>query len=186
MRTIRASLSFPDFIPWDVEIARLNFGANCGPSSLAAILGKEVCRVMCYFPHFEYSRWTNLTQMRRAFDEAGYSVKVRRCELPTHGVALIQWLGPWTKRDFFSRWSLIHTHWVAVSENYVFDHTECKWQTLEEWSGQVAPRFIENIPQAHGWAVKYGVETTKPSSSWSGLTSGSSRSSSRSEFSLVG
>src|SRR5438477_13185199 len=90
----------PAFVPWDIEVARINFGANCGPASFAAVTRREVCRVIGHFPHFERVRWTNLTQMLRAFAEAGYSTEVRRRVLPAPGVALVQWLGPWTEQDF--------------------------------------------------------------------------------------
>jgi hypothetical protein len=156
----RTSLS-PTFIPWDVEVARVNFGANCGPVSFAALLGTEVCRVMRYFPHFEHARWTNLTQMLRAIECADYDVEVRRRSFPSRGLALIQWLGPWTDEDFFSRWSLPHTHWVAVEGRWVFDHTAGKWQDLRDWAGGVAKGFVSEIPRATGWAVKYGVEVKK-------------------------
>jgi hypothetical protein len=84
-----------EFVPWDIEVARLNFGANCGPSAFAAATGREVCRIMRYFAHFEQSQcWTNLTHMRRAFEQAGYNTEVSRLEMPVVGVALIQWTGP--------------------------------------------------------------------------------------------
>jgi hypothetical protein len=99
--------AIPSFVPWDTEIARINFGANCGPAVFAAVTEREVCRVMQYFPHFPQRSWTNLTQMLRAFLEAGCGTQVQRCAAPSHGVALVQWLGPWTEKQFFSRWSLV-------------------------------------------------------------------------------
>lgn len=148
-----------EFVPWDMEVARLNFGANCGPSAFAATTGKEVCRIMRYFPHFEQSRcWTNLTHMRDAFEAAGYIADVSRLQLPTFGVALIQWTGRWTQKDFFSRWSLVHTHWIAVNNGRVFDDAVGAWQTFSQWINDTAPEYLAEIPQASGWSVKYGVE----------------------------
>jgi hypothetical protein len=172
----------PSFVPWDIEVARINFGANCGPASFAAITGKEVCRVMAHFLHFEHSRWTNLTQMRRAFEDAGYVTMVRKRALPGRGVALVQWLGPWTERDFFSRWSLVHTHWVAVQGGWIFDHTVGAWETLLGWRERVAPEFIAEIPGATGWAVKYGVEIAQGRSGCAG--SGDAESGSSLELAL--
>ena len=88
--------SAPTFVPWDIDVARINFGANCGPAAFAAVTQKEVCRVMQYFPHFPGCNWTNLTQMLRAFAMSGYGTCVERCAAPSRGVALVQWLGPWT------------------------------------------------------------------------------------------
>jgi hypothetical protein len=155
------SISLPTFVPWDIAVARVNFGANCGPASFAALVGREVCRVIGHFPQFEHSKWTNLTQMLRALESADYDAEVRRRVFPSRGLALIQWLGPWTERDFFSRWSLSHTHWVAVEGPWVFDHTVEKWQGLRAWAGSVTKEFVSEIPMATGWAVKYGVEAKK-------------------------
>jgi hypothetical protein len=146
------------YVPWDVEVAEINFGANCGPCSFAAITGKEVCRVMVHFPHFESVQCTNLTQMMKAFSGSNYEINLRRCELPDRGVALIQWLGPWTKKHFFSRWSLIHTHWVAVDRGRIYDHTVGAWQTISAWQETVAAEFLSEISGATGWAVKYGID----------------------------
>ena len=121
---------------------------------------------MRYFPHFEQSRcWTNLTQMRCAFEEARYTTEVSRLRLPAVGVALIQWTGRWTQEHFFSRWSLTHTHWVAVHNGWVFDHQVGTWQTFSEWNSDTAPVYLAEIPQASGWSVKYGVEV-KANSHW--------------------
>lgn len=158
----------PEFVPWDIEVARINFGANCGPASFAATTSREVCRVMRYFAHFEHSPWTTLTQMRRAFIEAGYAIQVFRCQMPTRGVALLQWTGPWTRKNFFSRWSLIHTHWVAVDKDWIFDHTTGEWQTLSQWQCETAPAFLSAIPHACGWAVKYGVDVIASQTNWFG------------------
>ena len=159
MRSGRDSTALP-FVPWDVEVARVNFGANCGPAAFAAVTQQEVCRVMQYFPQFPECRWTNLTQMLRAFAEAGYATQVQKCAAPSRGVALVQWLGPWTEKQFFSRWSLIHTHWIGVESDRVFDHNACCWQTLAEWAAGTAAGLIGEVRRATGWRIKYGVEVT--------------------------
>lgn len=151
----------PSLVPWDIEVARINFGANCGPAAFAAVTQREVCRVMQYFPHFPERRWTNLTQMLRAFDAAGFVTRVEKCVAPSRGVALVQWLGPWTKRQFYSRWSLVYTHWVGIDGDWIFDHNACCWQMLGEWSEGTAAELIAEIPHATGWRIKYGVVVTK-------------------------
>jgi len=152
------------YVPWDIEVARLNFGANCGPSAFAAATGREVCRVMRYFAHFEHSPWTNLSQMKAALLASGCIFEVHQRAFPRSGVALVQWLGPWTKPYFFSRWSLLHTHWIAVDGMWVFDHTIEKWQTVSQWSRTTAADFIAQIPSAHGWAIKYGIDVVSDNS----------------------
>jgi hypothetical protein len=181
---LACSPSSDRFVPWDIEIADYNFGANCGPVSFAAASGREVCRIMRHFEHFESKPWTNLTQMRRAFAETGIVTSTLKCAWPTHGVALIQWLGPWTQSNFFARWTLPHTHWVAVDEDWIFDHTERRWMPRREWAETVAPLFLEDIPRATGWAVKYGLQPNI--SSCAGSDQGVSASVTSGSFSFSG
>ena len=154
-------IATPTFVPWDIDIARINFGANCGPAAFAAVTRREVCRVMQYFPHFPQRQWTNLTQMLHAFTASGYATSVHKCAAPSRGVALIQWLGPWTEKHFYSRWSLVHTHWIGVEGDRVFDHNDCRWQTLGEWTTGTAAGLIAEVRRATGWRIKYGVEVRK-------------------------
>lgn len=146
------------FVPWDIEVADCNFGANCGPVSFAAASGREVCRIMRYFDHFEEQPWTNLTQMRQAYAQTGVSIRTLKREWPEYGVALIQWLGPWTEKNFFARWTLPHTHWVAVDGEWVFDYSAPQWMRKQEWAAEIAPYYWRDIPRSTGWAVKYGIQ----------------------------
>lgn len=159
--SVVSNLMAPSFVPWDIEVARINFGANCGPAAFAAVTEREVCRVMQYFPHFPERPWTNLTQMLQALAVAGFNASVERCVAPSRGLALVQFLGPWTAKQFFSRWSLVHTHWVGVDGDWVFDHNACCWQTLAEWASGTAANLIAEVPRATGWRIKYGVEVTR-------------------------
>jgi len=174
----------PGFTPWDLEVARINFGANCGPASFAAITGFEVCRVMCHFAHFEHSRWTNLTQMRHALCKTGHRISVLKGVLPTRGVALIQWLGPWTKDNRYSRWSLPHTHWIAIQGQWVFDHTVGDWEPLGRWQYDTVRDFISQIPHAYGWAVRHGIEVVSTNSICFGSDGDTACSSCQMELSL--
>lgn len=156
-----STLVAPSFVPWDIDVAGINFGANCGPAAFAAVTQREVCRVMQYFPHFPDRPWTNLTQMLQALAAAGLRASVKKCESPSRGLALVQWLGPWTEKQFFSRWSLVHTHWVGVEGEWIFDHNACCWQTMGEWAAGTAADLLTEVPRATGWRIKYGVEFTR-------------------------
>lgn len=146
------------YVPWDIEIARFNFGANCGPIAFAVSTQMEVCDAMQYFPHFAdaHRRWTNSLQMGAALDAAGIHAQRLRQSFPTAGLALIQWLGPWTQPDFFSRHSLRYTHWVAVADEEIFDPNAGQWLTKSNWSSEFASACLSEIRSASGWAVKYG------------------------------
>jgi len=146
------------YVPWDVDIARINFRANCGPISFAAILGAEVCSIIQFFPEFPDKPWCNFTQMKRALRSYGVRFQPLRAQLPSRGLALVQWLGPWTARDFFGRKSLNYTHWIAINNSLVFDHTVEQWLPLAEWKRDVAASFLQEIPGAIGWDVRFGIE----------------------------
>jgi hypothetical protein len=156
------------YVPSDLTISEVVFGANCGPAALAASLSMEVADIMRYLPHFEdeTKRYTNLTAMKAALNAAEVSFEVRRNEFPSRGLALIQWTGPWTQKQFFSRWSLRYTHWVAVDGDMIYDIHNGFWQHQDEWARDVVPDYLAELPQAADWAVKYGIELLKSSSIW--------------------
>lgn len=165
------------FVPWDIEIARYNFGANCGPIAFAVAAKMEVCDAMQFFPHFaiENRRWTNSMQMREALNAVGVEAERLKQSFPESGLALVQWLGPWTERAFFSRGSLRYTHWVAVDGDHLFDPNADQWMTLAAWSEAFASVCVREIPSARGWSVKYGFSTISsqsicPSASGGGAT----------------
>lgn len=166
----RAEAGVRYYVPQDLSIAEVVFGANCGPASLAACLSQEVSDIMRYLPHFEDEnrRYTNLTAMKAALKAAAVKFEVTKCTLPSKGLALIQWTGPWTEKQFFSRWSLLYTHWIAVDGQMFYDlHSKC-WLHHEEWTAKVVPFYLADLPQAAGWAIKYGIEVEKSSSAWPG------------------
>src|SRR5687767_4354213 len=59
--------------PPDIDRAYDAWQANCGPCSLAAVLGRPVMRVKTLFPHFAAGRYfTNVTHMRQALADVGH------------------------------------------------------------------------------------------------------------------
>lgn len=157
----RGDLGSGGFVPWDVEVARINFGANCGPTSFAAVLGLEVCSGLRHFPGFVERRWCNFTQMKQALRSCGVSFTTVRSKLPQSGLALVQWVGPWVYGDFGGRRSSKYTHWIGVDQKQIFDHTEAKWMPIAIWEEQVAAAFLQEISGATGWTVKFGIELMK-------------------------
>lgn len=158
---MNALLEVERFVPWDIEIARYNFGANCGPIAFAVAMKLEVCDVMQFFPHFAFEnmRWTNATHMRAALASAGvYSERIDR-SFPDTGLALVQWLGPWTERNYYSRQSLRYTHWVAVDNGHIYDPNAGQWLSFKDWDETFAPACVQEIARASGWSVKYGFAT---------------------------
>lgn len=164
----QSQTAYRHYCPKDVEISSIVFGANCGPAALAASLSRDIADVMRYLPHFEdeNKRYTTLTKMKAALVAASIPFEVRKKTYPSRGLALVQWTGPWTEKHFFSKWSLRYTHWIAVDGPMIYDiHCRC-WLPIEAWESDVVPTYLKELPQAAGWAIKYGVETGNSSSNW--------------------
>lgn len=133
------------------EEANDTWGANCGPHSLAAILGKTLdeARVLLAPKFDEKFRergygFTNPTMMGNALARAGQTFKLTknlRTDELCEGVNRIQWEGPWLKPGVPPIVAYGHTHWVACREGLVFctaapvyDFGGSQgWLTLEQW-----------------------------------------------------
>jgi hypothetical protein len=97
-----------------------NLGATCGPVAFAAISGKTLPEAVSCFASFQPGRWTTRTEMERALLKAELPFTRLPRVWPEAGLCLIQFTGPWSKRQF-AQAALKHTHWVAVLGQYIFD-----------------------------------------------------------------
>src|SRR5687768_4399357 len=77
--------------PPDIERAADEWEANCGPCSLAAILGARVRAVRRYFPHFPERPYTTITTMKAALDRAGVGYVPLGPHLPRYGLVFLGW-----------------------------------------------------------------------------------------------
>lgn len=162
----------------EVERAADMWNANCGPVSLAAILGLTLEEIRPHFGDFERKHYTNPSLMW----EALRNLKARwTCTLnqrssehqgmlawPTYGLARVQWEGPWTAPGVPMAARYRHTHWVASwnphsREHFIFD-VNCMcvggWVSLSEWSGSVVPWLLRECePKANDrWHLTHVVE----------------------------
>lgn len=156
----------------DAHAASDEWGANCGPGALAAILGSDLSQVRSLLEGFDAKRYTNPTMMFAALDKSGRGWKRLSigAQLPTWGLLRIQWHGPWTAPTAPKRWAYRHTHWIGVSlengERYAFDiNCICVggWVPWQEWSDRVAPWLIrECVKRGDGqWSVTHAVEVQR-------------------------
>lgn len=106
------------------------WGCNCGPGALAAILSLKPDDVRAHIPNFDKRRYTNPSMMESALHSLG--VKFRNVDdghdredgsvaLPEYGLVRVQWDGPWMRpTPGRERWALMdqykHTHWIAVAQ----------------------------------------------------------------------
>jgi hypothetical protein len=140
-----------------VNDAIRNLGATCGPVAFAAISGKTLPEAVSCFASFEPRRWTTRTDMERALLKAELPFNRLSGIWPETGLCLIQFTGPWTKRQF-AQAALKHTHWVAVLGQYVFDVNWGGWLPQANWEDVVLWELLTLRTDANGWQVLTGYE----------------------------
>ncbi len=143
-------------VPADLDIARKLFHANCGPASFAALVGTLITDIIRFFPHFPHSPHTSIPHMRWALDKCGVAYKSTD-QWPRLGLALIQFIGPWSDRGRFHA-EAQHRHWVAVSNGHVYDVNAHSWLPLDQWRAIVMPLLIEAHPAATSWSLAKSYE----------------------------
>lgn len=147
------------------------WGANCGPGALAAITGLTLDQVRPHLRAFDEKRYTNPTMMRGALESLNvmfdWQVRERAYLPPLFGLARVQWDGPWTQPGVPPAAAYRHTHWIASSQNKIFDiNCMCVggWVSFAEWGRQVVPWLLKvSEPKANGnWWLTHLVEIRTP------------------------
>lgn len=161
--------------------AHEDWGCNCGPGALAAIMGMTLDQIRPHMGDFEKKSYTNPSLMFSALKsvgarwsktEFGYSSEAKRLEWPKHGLARIQWGGPWMAEGAPPRWRYRQTHWVGSRGNParggglgIFDINAMSdggsgWVSREDWERVLVPWIIkECVPRADGkWHITHAIE----------------------------
>jgi hypothetical protein len=159
------------------------WGCNCGPLALAAVLGKKPVEIRPAFDAIGFSakRYTSPAMMQAAlrFLRVPWHPKkiegtiLEAMKFPDGGLVRIQWEGPWTAPGANPKWAYRQTHWVASWRFYgataadavcalldpvLFD-VNGGLMTLEEWEKNIVPWITGNIPGADGdWHVTHSWE----------------------------
>lgn len=170
----------------DAQRASEEWGLNCGPGAIAAVLGMTLEELRPHLGDFERKGYTNPTLMWTVLRNLGVKY---RCGINQHssenqgmlawpqfGLARIQWEGPWTAPGVPIRVRYRHTHWVGCasdpgwatgepgsSEPMIFDiNAICVvgWIPLSEWAASLVPWLLEQCePKADGrWHITHSVE----------------------------
>ena len=139
------------------------WGCNCGPGALAAILGKTLDEVRPLIPGFEQKRYTNPTMMYEALNSSGAHWRLERSPasalfFPKYGLARVQWEGPWTEPGVPVRARYRYTHWVGAhtqpAQISIFDINAISyggWIHADEWSNDLVPWLLKELyPHASG------------------------------------
>lgn len=150
--------------PTDVDEAYREWGAACGPSSLAAALGCDVADVRRLFPG--HRGWVNPTHMLQALSLTGLRHREPRPgeTHPCRGLLFIQFLGPWMAPGVPIAARYKRTHWIAVvrnreAERLVWDcNSTTGWMLFEQWRSVLVPELIAHNRGSDGWRVAKAIE----------------------------
>jgi hypothetical protein len=151
------------------------WGCNCGPGALAAILGKTLDEVRPLIPGFEQKRYTNPTMMYEALNASKTAWRIDRGLaatrfFPKYGLARVQWEGPWTEPGVPARARYRYTHWigshVTADRISIFDINAIAyggWIHADEWTNDLVPWLLKELyPRANGkWHLTHVIEISR-------------------------
>lgn len=161
----------------DAHRANDEWGANCGPGALAAILGLTLDQVRPHIPGFEAKRYTNTKMMVAALKSLGarFTTQVHSPSTwlwPRYGLARVQWDGPWMKPNVPERARAGKTHWIGAcmrgrNDVGIFDinciNNGSGWVSFADWNGILVPVLTKAIKRASGdWHVTNAIEVERP------------------------
>ncbi|WP_316184690.1 hypothetical protein [Bradyrhizobium sp. SZCCHNRI1003] len=167
----------PKFSQADGERASDEWGCNCGPGAIAAIMLLTLDEVRPHMGDFERKRYTNPTLMFETLDRLRAAGVCRSWRVgpklwPAYGLVRIQWEGPWMEPGVPMRARYRHTHWVGaatVNDRIgVFDinalNNGSGWSRVEDWSTILVPWLIkECVPRGNGkWQITHAIDVVLP------------------------
>ncbi len=156
--------------------ANAEWGFNCGPGALCAVLGATPEALRSRLLDFESKGYTNPLLMRNILRTLRVEHRYRAdLAWPGFGLVRIQWGGPWLAPGVPVRARYRHTHWVAaataerfpefktLSSVGIFDVNTGFWTTFEAWRDNVVPWLLRECePRADGsWSVTHSIEVIR-------------------------
>ncbi len=151
----------------DADRAYAEWGANCGPGALAAVMGMTLDEVRPHLGDFEARRYMSPSMMFAALRAIRRPWEIVGKDWPEHGLVRVQWEGPWLADGVPVPARYKHTHWVAAQrlcgEIGVFDinciDNGSGWVSLTEWVEVVVPYLTEVHRNATGgWHITHAIE----------------------------
>lgn len=156
------------FTAEDAARAYDEWGANCGPGALAAIMGMTLDEVRPHIPGFDEKHYTNPTMMNAALRSIGKRWAKIGVAWPRYGLVRVQWEGPWTGPDVPMRARYRYTHWIgaeiaATGAVGIFDvnalNNGTGWGSLDDWSSIMVPCLTGQYKRANGkWHITHAIE----------------------------
>jgi hypothetical protein len=179
MNYLNKSMDIPRaaFLQEDAESAYKEWGADCGPGALAAMLNMTLDAVRPHLFDFENKGYINPKLMFKILSSLGYTWQKESYRnwlpygWPNDGLVRVQFEGPWCDPGVPTKKRYRHTHWVAsrrVGDNlFIFD-INCMnvggWVTEGLWSRKVVPWMLSVLePGNYGtWHPTHVLEVMSP------------------------
>ncbi len=166
----------------DAQRASDDWGFNCGPAALCAVLNRTPAQIRPHLLDFEQKGYTNPSLMFSVLKRLGVQhrqtyrddvpvslLSVAASRVLVFALVRIQWGGPWTRPGVPMAARYRQTHWIACAgeDNLVFDvNAMCVggWLPYAEWAEQLVPWLIrECVPRADGtWWPTHVIEVSQP------------------------
>ena len=159
----------------DADRAHAEWGANCGPGALAAIMGMTLDEVRAHLIGFDAKRYTNPSMMNAALRSIGRPWRKIGADWPSYGLVRVQWEGPWTNPGVPHRARYRFTHWIGAAcgadpdNPGVFDINAMAngsgWVSRADWVAHIVPWVIEHCvdQRASGrWHLTHAIEVERP------------------------
>lgn len=144
--------------PTDIDEAYEQWGANCGPCSIAAILERSVNDIRPFLGDFESRRYMNITHLKNALDSAGVKYRSIGPNLPNYGLVFVQWGGHEAKPI---RVQYRFTHTIGYKKTdfgsgVVFEVNADEIVTWELWQ-RVMPQLVQEEKKGDGSFIIRGA-----------------------------
>jgi hypothetical protein len=146
------------FTEEELSRAHETWRCNCGPATLACMLGLKLADVRDRIPGFRQKGYTNPTMMHEAIRGFGLNIgKIPNNEDLQYGICRIQFDGPWCNRGVPPGAAYRCTHWVGAlhargssgEQQWVYD-CNSGWVTIDDWSRGTALEIAATFPHANG------------------------------------
>jgi len=125
----------------DSEQANEDWGANCGPHSLAAISGKTLEEVRwCLFDFRGYMTPTDIEGALCRLQSSWRRTIGLKTKRLCNGVNRIQFEGSWLNPGVNPKAAYAHTHWIAFVDGWVLCTAVAPalWLCQDFWSAQIS------------------------------------------------
>lgn len=135
------------------------WGANCGPAALAAILGRSLDEVKRHLGYFEARGYMTTSDMKAALKSLGvrHTHYAKESGLPAYGLCRVQWGGSWLRPGVHPGAAASRTHWIATAlegegdtaRRWTYD-VNAGWQRHGVWQVETVRALLAEVKGSDG------------------------------------